>query len=329
MRKFIVLLLVSVMLLSLVGCGDSENQEENEDVKAMLLKNLELDAVEGMDKEEVVEFLGVGYEEFNIDGSEYFFWTDRGVSGVYEVGIEANEVIYGVWIEGEEGTQRLASFKSDDNEMPEQSNQDEEANQASQDEEVSQDAEIDQNDDEQDIQQPEFGISVDTLIEGFNKRVENTIQNAKKKEDTTGVETLLGYYLNTPNMSKQTLFEIESETDYTLSMYEYENVQIYIKTGNDDAVLSVGLKNTTPDDIDDMVESMAQFLLFSALQDYTTDAMFNAELSDENHSKLNGGGSIASDGYIITKPKNDVTFLNKTDDEEYNKLFNLLIEIDG
>ena len=117
MKKLAVLLLLPVILFSLVGCGDSGNQE------TVLLKNLEPGAVEGMDKEEVIAFLGAGYEEFNIDGSEYIFWTDRGVSGVYEVGIEANEVIYGVWIEGEEGTERLAHFKPGDHDAPVQTDQ--------------------------------------------------------------------------------------------------------------------------------------------------------------------------------------------------------------
>ncbi len=68
MKKLITLFLFSVILLSLVGCGDSQRQEENEDAEAVLLKNLELGAVEGMSKEEAIEFLGVGYEEFNING---------------------------------------------------------------------------------------------------------------------------------------------------------------------------------------------------------------------------------------------------------------------
>ena len=173
MKKFIVLLLLSVILLSMVGCEGSEKQEGNEDDEAVLLKNIELGAVEGMEKEEVIEFLGVGYDEFNVDGSEYLFWTDRGIPGVYEVGIEANEVIYGVWIEGEEGLERLANFKPD-NDAPVQTDQDDETDAQEQIEQES----------EENITSKDEAATLGITINDWAENIEIAIQKMDERFDS-------------------------------------------------------------------------------------------------------------------------------------------------
>lgn len=239
MRKFILLLLLSV-ILSMVGCGDSINQEENEDKKATLLKNLELNAVEGMSKDDVIEFLGVGYEEFNIDGSEYIFWTDRGISGVYEVGIEANEVIYGVWIEGEEGTERLASFKSNANDTIAQADQDdqpdaqEQTEQQPVDDETDESESIDQISEEEKATEEEY-VTLGITIEDWVKNIEVGIQ--KMEEVFDGVtdytpETLLDDGWTIDLINDYTIVKFFINEDGTIS----EILILQSGDGSDEAV---------------------------------------------------------------------------------------------
>lgn len=240
MRKFILLLLLSVILASIVGCGDSVNQEEKEDIEAILLKNLELDAVEGMSKEEVIEFLGVGYEEFNIDGSEYIFWTDRGISGVYEVGIEANEVIYGVWIEGEEGTKRLASFNSGDNDAPIQTNQGDETDAQEQteqqpvDDETGESESTDQISEEEKATEEEY-VTLGITIEDWVKNIEVGIQKMEEVFDAVTdytPETLLDDGWTIDLINDYTIVKFFINEDGTIS----EILILQSGDGSDEAV---------------------------------------------------------------------------------------------
>lgn len=267
-------------------------------------------------KDEIIEKLGNDYEEYAYFGNSYLAWSNE--NGILEVSFdEDNSYMYAMWWEESDWEQQKASHIKMMEEYPEDSSEDDAQ------EDVNSDEEAVEDEPQEDITSDE--MTVDKLASGFNYRIENTIGNYADY-DEEDIDNLAELLINMPTLDEDSLIIITSDEDQTLYGYVYCNINVFLVTDTNGIITSIGVKDNNYDE-EDLVASVTLSSVRSIMINYITYSMFNAELSDDNYKTLNGGGTISANGYTITKPKNDIAFLNKTDDEKYNELFDLLIVI--
>lgn len=266
------------------------------------LKDFEFEFDSSHSKDDIIEILGNDYEEYAYFGDSYLAWCNDDENGILEVGFdEDNSYMYALWWEESDWEQQKATHI----EMMET-----------------------YNDASEDEPQEDIGsdvMTVDKLASGFNYRVENTIGNYADYAEED-IDTLAKLLIDMPTMDEESLLLITSEENQTLYAYAYCNINVFLVTDTNGIITSIGVKDDNYDE-EDLVASVTLTSVRSIIINYITYSMFNAELSTDNYKTLNGGGSISANGYTITKPKNDIAFLNKTSDEQYNDLFDLLIVI--
>ena len=281
------------------------------------LKDYEFEFDESQNKDDIIEILGNDYEEYAYFDSLYLAWFDEIENGVLEVAFyEDNSFMYAFWYEEDQWGQEEATHI----EMMEAYNdisEDEQQEDTDTDEKTEDDPQEDADSDEK---------TLDKFVSGFNYRIENTISNYADydEEDITDSDELL---INMPKMDEDTLQVITSEEGRTLYGYVYSNINIFVVADVNGIITSLSVKDDNFDE-EDALTLITLTNLRGIMIDYITYSMFDAHLDTDNYKKLNGGGSISANGYTITKPKNDIAFLNKIDDDEYNDLYDLLIMVD-
>lgn len=286
------------------------------------LEDYEYEFDSSNNKDEIIEILGNDYEEYAYLGDSYLAWSNE--NGILEVSFdEDNSYMYAMWWEESDWEQQKATHIKMMEEYPEDNSSEDDPQKDSSTEDDPQEDNTSSDDQQENNTSDE--MTVGKLASGFNYRIENTIGNYADY-DEEDIDNLAELLINMPTLNEDSLIIITSDEDQTLYGYVYCNINVFLVTDTNGIITSVGVKDNNYDE-EDLVASVTLSTVRSIMVDYITYSMFNAELSGDNYKTLNGGGSISANGYTITKPKNDIAFLNKTDDEKYNELFDLLIVI--
>ena len=286
------------------------------------LEDYEYEFTTSNTKDEVIEKLGDDYEEYAYLGGSYLAWSNE--NGVLEVAFdEDNSYMYAMWWEESDWENQKETHIKMMEEYPKDNSSEDDPQEDSSTEDDPQEDNNSNDDTQEDSTSDEMTIG--KFASGFNFRIENTIGNYADYAEED-IDTLAELLINMPTLDEDSLVLITSDDDQTLYGYAYCNITVFLVTDPNGIITSVGVKDDNYDE-EDLVASVTLSTVRRIIINYITYSMFDGELSDDNYKTLNQGGTITANGYIITKPKNDIAFLNKVDDDEYNELFDLLITI--